>query len=186
MSQYREPTSSADLRIDWDEVRALLRRHLAQRVGSADRDSLDDLIQEASIRLLRAARRSKVENLDALASTIARRTWVDFVRRRVRWRRIFSENTEWQAVAMPGGSEWGDLRDRLQFVVLALFDREGSDACSDLARAYFAELDWKTVAGSLNQSYSSVRKRWSRCVEEVRRHMGQDPDLGRLLKPKEG
>lgn len=185
MSQFRKPSGSVP-DLDWDEVRGALRRSLASRAGSSDRDHLDDLVQEASIRFLRAARRARVEHQDALASTIAQRTWVDFIRRRTRWRRVFSENTEWESVAMPGGSEWGDLRDRLQFIVLALFDREGSASCSELAKAYFAELDWKTVAGSLNQSYSSVRKRWSRCVQAVRGHLKQDPHLAEILGVQEG
>lgn len=185
MSQFREPSSSGPS-LDWDEVRGALRRSLASKAGASDRDHLDDLVQEASIRFLRAARRAPVENPDALASTIAKRTWVDFIRRRTRWRRVFSESAEWESVAMPGGSEWGDLCDRLQFIVLALFDREGSVACGELAKAYFAELDWKTVAGSLNQSYASVRKRWSRCVQEVRGHMKQDPHLAEILGVQEG
>ena len=170
--------------IDWDRARILLRRSLASRAGAGDRDAVEDLVQEASVRLLRASRRGPVENLDALASTIAQRTWVDFIRRRVRWRRIFLENAEPADFPLSEGSEWSDLKDRLQFIVLALFEREGADACRDLARAYFAEQDWKTVAGSMNQGYSAIRKRWSRCIQTVRRHLEQDPALSGWLEPE--
>lgn len=171
--------------LDWKEIRRVLRGHLARRADSGDRDHLDDLVQEACVRLFRASRRGPVENLDGLASTIAKRTWVDFIRRRTRWRKVFSEGTEWETVPVFAEYELGDPRDRLQFIVLELFDRNGSDGCRDLARAYFAEMDWKTVAESVNRSYAAVRKQWSRCVQEARRLIREDPKLGRLFDPRE-
>lgn len=187
MTGYHGTPSDSDPALDWEEVNNALRRHLGRRAGAADRQFLDDLVQEACIRLLRAARRSRVENLDALVSTVAHRTWVDFIRRRMRWRRVFTADSErTPEAAAPDGHAYGDVRDRLQFIVLELFEREGAEGCRDLARAYFAEMDWKTVAASRKQGYAAVRKRWSRCVEEVRRLMKQDPHLSRILGSEEG
>jgi len=162
-----------------------VRRHLARRAGSEDRAHLEDLTQEACVRLLRALRRESAEDLDALAFVIAQRTWVDFVRRRTRWRRVFAGGEERDAMAAAEESEWAGSGERLRFIVLALFEREGRDACRELALAYFAEMDWKTVAAAFNQSHAAVRKRWSRCVEDVRRLLAQDRKLSRLLHPGE-
>lgn len=187
MTGYRGTPSDLDPELDWEAIQSAFRSHLGRRAGAGDRRFLDDLVQEGCIRLLRAARREPVENVDALVSTVAHRTWVDFVRRRMRWRRVFAAGDDQIAeTPAPGGYEYGDLRDRLQFIVLGLFEREGADACRDLARAYFAETDWKTVARSLNQGHAAVRKRWSRCVEEVRRLMKQDPQLSRMFESQEG
>lgn len=187
MTGYRGTPSDLDPELDWKEIQSAFRSHLGRRAGAGDRRFLDDVVQEACIRLLRTARREPVENMDALVSTVAHRTWVDFIRRRMRWRRVFAAGDEHiEEAAAPGGYEYGGLRDRLQFIVLELFEREGADACRDLARAYFAETDWKTVAKSLNQGHAAVRKRWSRCVEEVRRLMKEDPQLSRILDPEEG
>jgi DNA-directed RNA polymerase specialized sigma24 family protein len=175
----RDPT--ADL--DWDRMRTLLRNHLLRRAESGDRDHLDDLVQEACVRLLRASRRGPVESPDALAATIARRTWVDHIRRRTRWRNLFVAETGQEAPALSGGPAFGDVRDRLQFIVTELLESNGSHGCLDLARAYFAERDWKTVAAAAGRSYAAVRKQWSRCVTEVRDLIRRDPHLARTLDP---
>ena len=164
--------------LDWKKIRSLLQSHLGRRADRGDREFLEDLTQEACVRFLRASRGRPVENQEALAATIAKRTWVDFIRRRTRWRKIFSEAVEVEAESLAGGFELGDQRERLQFIVQELFDRNGSQGCLDLARAFFAEMDWKSVAESKNRTYASVRKQWSRCVQEVRRMVKEDPPSG--------
>jgi DNA-directed RNA polymerase specialized sigma24 family protein len=148
-------TSGPDRELDWSVLRMTLRRHLARRAGAGDREYLDDLVQEASIRLLRATRRGPVEQIEGLAATIAHRTWVDFIRRRTRCRRVFSPGERFEATVGPEAFPLGDPRDRLRFVVLELFGREGSTRCAELARAYFAETDWKQVAGALELSHDA-------------------------------
>jgi DNA-directed RNA polymerase specialized sigma24 family protein len=182
VTKDRDPRPHAADEPDWQRVRGAIRGHLARRAGRDDRTHLDDLVQEACIRLLRAWRRERVDDTDALAYVIAQRTWVDFIRRRTRWRRLFTEGEEREIAGPAGGYEWGDLGDRLRFLVLAFFDREGRTACRELAHAYFAERDWKSVAEAWHESHAAVRKRWSRCVEEVRRLMQQDPKLTRLFE----
>lgn len=171
--------------LDWATVQASLRRQLARRAGTGDREYLDDLVQEASIRLLRAVRRGPVNHVEGLAVTIAYRTWIDFIRRRMRCRKLFSAGAKTEATVGPEAFVWGDPAERLRFVVLELFDREGSTGCLELARAYFAEKDWKSVAASLDRSHDAIRKAWSRCVDTVRRMVKEDRALSRLLDPGE-
>lgn len=178
-----QPQSGPEL--DWDALRNSLRRHFVRRAGTGDREYLDDLVQEASIRMLRAIRRGPVDQLEGLAATIAHRTWVDFIRRRARCRKLFSAGAKTEATVGPEAFAWGDPAERLRFVVLELLDREGSTGCLELARAYFAEMDWKSVASLLDRTHDAVRKAWSRCIETVRRMVKEDRALSRLLDPAE-
>jgi len=171
--------------IDWGNVQRSLRRQFIRRAGTGDREYIDDLVQEGSIRLLRAVRRGPVDRMDGLVATIAHRTWVDFIRRRARCRKLFSTGAKTEATVGPEAFAWGDPAERLRFVVLELFEREGSTSCLELARAHFAGKDWKMVATALDRSHDAVRKAWSRCVEAARRIIKEDPALSRLFEPVE-
>lgn len=156
--------------IAWDEAAAFLRRRLQYQLSASGRDAIDDLVQEALVRLLRAVRREPVENLEALMTEIARRTAIDWLRRRTRWNLIVDPaNPSIDGVADPKGraEELGDPVDRLSFVVVEFFGARES-ACRDLAIAYFERQDWKAVAEARGRSHDAIRKQWSRCLELLR------------------
>jgi len=177
--------SAADS-VDWDQVRTVLRRTLSSKMDRHEEGLLDDLVQEGSIRFLRAARRSDIEDETGLAITIATRTWLDYLRRISRHRQTFTALDEEQAQNIGDPSSLrdpllGDLRERIGLVLQEVLDRSGGDECRQLAQAFLARLDWKTVAESMDIGYSAVRKRWSRCLSTLRREISTDPEWSALL-----
>ena len=172
--------------IDWELVRESLRRRFAGRLDSAELSEMDDLVQEGCVRLLRVSRRERIEDLEALVTVVARRTFRDFLRRRYRHERLWNplddshgEIPDSSGAADPG---FGDLIDRIEFMVTELFAREDRAECGQLARAWFARKNWRELAAELGLSHASVRKRWSRCLELPRKVLGADPDFERLFR----
>lgn len=171
----QEPSAGArsaahETEIAWDEAAAFLRRRFQYQLSACGRDTIDDLVQEALVRLLRAVRREPIENLEALMTEIARRTAIDWMRRRTRWSAIVDPaHPPVEDVADPKAraEELGDPLDRLYFVVVEFFGTRES-GCRDLATAYFAGQDWKAVAEARGRSHDAVRKQWSRCLELLR------------------
>jgi len=180
------------LPLPWDEARRTLLQHLRRHAAGRDPDQLEDLAQEACVRLLRAVRREPARDVDGLMASLAHRTWVDHVRR---WRRAQARfglsDQDLDALADPaagGGSDptsddpsLGHLLDRLELVVQEVFVGAGAEACADLARAFFAGRDWRQVADDLGVDHATVRKRWSRCLARVRDALRRDPQYADLL-----
>lgn len=170
-----------DAPIDWDEARRFLARAMSQHAGAGD-SYIDDLVQEACVRLLRAQRRGPVTDLEALMRAVARGAWVDHIRRRTR-ARLYTEQfgRELETESSLNDPELGDLVDRLELVVQEMLDREGATDCKQLALEYFESRDWRVVSERLGLSYSAARKRWSRCVVRLRAAFARHPDFGHLV-----
>lgn len=162
--------------IRWEEAAAFVRRRLRIELPASSQGQVDDLAQESLVRLLRVVRREPVNNLEALMTEIARRTAIDWLRRRTRWSALVTQSPPGEEVADPHARAdgIGDPVERLQFVVLEFF--EARDArCRGLAVAYFAERDWGVVAASQGRSHDAVRKQWSRCLDLLRAAARSDP-----------
>jgi RNA polymerase sigma factor (sigma-70 family) len=70
-------------RIDWKEVRALMRRIIGANVqGMGTPEDVEDLVQEACVKLHFALARGGIRDFVAIQVTIAKRTAIDFLRRR--------------------------------------------------------------------------------------------------------
>jgi DNA-directed RNA polymerase specialized sigma24 family protein len=160
-----------------------MRRQLSRKLSSLERAQLDDLTQEASIRLLRCMRREEVRNLDALVQTIIGRTVMDFLRCRRRSAAMFVPLTdatlnrpelEVEVEKVPK-----DFQERLEFTVLEFF-RARRSGCFDLAREFFRHRNWRSVARDLGSSHDAIRARWSRCLSALRRAVARDPALNPL------
>ena len=167
---------AADL--DWDLCRDFFRIRLSRHLGGPERGPLDDLVQEACIRLLRAVRIQPADNLEGLMAVIAGRTWKDYLRRNSTQKKYFeSLETEDRDVASFAAEapDLGDLRDRLELVVQEIFESHGRVECQELALRYFDEHDWKQIGEDLGVGYAAIRKRWSRCLTLVREAFASDP-----------
>jgi RNA polymerase sigma factor (sigma-70 family) len=172
-------TAASESEIRWDEAATFVRRRLGYELTASTREHLDDLVQEALVRLLRAVRREPIENLEALMTEIARRTAIDCLRRRTRWRAVIeSEIPEGLEIADPNAraDRVGDPLERVHFIVLEFFASRES-RCRELAMAFFAEQDWNVVAQARGRSHEAVRKQWSRCLETLRSATRYDPGL---------
>lgn len=176
----RGARSETDVR--WTEARRFLADRLRRELHGRDADSLDDLAQEALVRLLRAVRRAGALNLEALMTSIAHRTAVDHIRRRHRWSRLVESVPDPAdapgAATAPAAGPPDDSLERLRFVVLEHFAAD-SPGCHELARAYFESRDWRRVAQDLGRSHDAVRRQWSRCVDALRAEAARDG--GRLM-----
>ena len=164
-------TPPRDGGIPWDQARAFLRQRIAAQLRPLDGDALDDLTQEALVRLLRAVRREEATSLNGLMHEIARRTCIDLIRRRRRWSQVLcpmpEDAPDPEAAPPYEGSGLGDPLERIRFTVLEFF-RMNQAPCRDVAAAYFEGQDWRTLAARMGRSHAAVRKQWSRCVEHLR------------------
>lgn len=179
-------TESGPLReteVEWSEARGFLRRCFLRQIHGIDDSDLEDLTQEASVRLIRAIRRGGTQELEALMNTIAQHTARDFLRRRYRWSVIFARTAADDVgapdVRSPAPDTAGDPQGRIEFIVLQFFRRRSS-SCLELAEAFFEDRDWPSVARQLGTTHDAVRARWSRCLSILRKAVATDPDC-RLL-----
>jgi len=166
--------------IDWREAHRFLRKEIRRSRARCRPDELDDLNQEALVRLFRASRREEIRNLEAFMTTIAQRTAVDGLRRRKRWNAIMAPLRDGQdlpsVAASPAPVPAGDPVSRLAFIVLELLERQSS-GCLELARANMQGRNWAQVADDLGVSHDAVRARWSRCRALLRGAIMADPKL---------
>lgn len=173
-----------DANIDWTQARRFLRERLRHEVDAGDESLLDDLVQEACVRLLRACRREGVKQLEGLMTTIARRTWADHLRRRILARRWFESYGDEIEASVDGRSlhdpSFGDVLERVELIVGEYFRRQAKPECLQLATAHFEGQGWNSVASELGVSDVAVRKRWSRCLSLLRDEFESDPALRAL------
>jgi RNA polymerase sigma factor (sigma-70 family) len=176
--------SGPDASIDWIAVRSSLRRRLGGRLDPAETAELDDLVQEGCVRLLRASRREPIDDPEAMIAVIAQRTFRDWLRRRYRNERLCRplDGVPEPVAPPPTDPRYGDLIERIEFLVLEIFDREGKDQCAELARGWFAGRNWKQLSERIGISHATARKRWSRCLELPRRVLGSDPTYAPLFR----
>ncbi len=172
-------TESAQERsIDWKAATVFLRRRVDREAWRATEEVREELTQLALMRLLRAARRSPIDNLEAFMNVIAHRVVLDWLDSdRIQPAMTGIENDEGEPLPLPTPTESPRARlEQLRWIVLEFF-RLNCPPCRDLAELYFEEVDWKQVAATLQRSYDSVRAEWSRkCLallkEEERKNPG--------------
>ncbi len=172
-----DPMAPAEPPFDWEEARRFLRERIAAQLRPLDGAALDDLTQEALVRLLRAVRRQEATNPNGLMYEVARRTCIDLIRRRRRWAQIVRPMRDSDAPAAPGpfdGAGLGDPVERIRFTVLEYF-RVHDAPCREAAENYFAGMDWQSVAARLGKSHAAIRKQWSRCVQRLREAARKNP-----------
>ncbi|MBK6735568.1 MAG: sigma-70 family RNA polymerase sigma factor [bacterium] len=161
---------------DWDQARGFLSRRLSRKLFRADQATLDDLTQEALVRLVRAARRETVLNFEGLMETIAERTLVDYLRSRRAWQKDPTidpnEYPEHPGLAALPADDLTPSLERFQFAVLEFF-QEHSSGCLDLAHHYFLERNWLEVARKQERPHTAIRQQWSRCVALLRKSAGK-------------
>lgn len=165
--------------IDWAAARAYMLRLLRYRRLRADESALEDLAQEASIRLHRAVRREAPRNLEALMTDIAHKTALDHIRSRTRWAQLMVEgepDPDRCGALPPAHPEHvGDPLERLRFLLLNAFDA----VCPAVLPRVEARLDglsWDEIvlaeAGrGRHVTAAALRKEFERAVAKVRTHL---------------
>lgn len=179
------PPSRASDTMEWGEIQESLRRHFLGLSQGAEPADIDDLVQEASVRLLRVVRREEVREMDSLLSKVARRTWYDHLRRVIRARERANNKSEQEEIEGRLSSNWlaelGDPAERLALVVQEFFVGRGAAECLDLLRHFLDATSWKCLAEQQKVDSATLRKRWSRCLAMARAGIAGDEDLSPWL-----
>jgi DNA-directed RNA polymerase specialized sigma24 family protein len=139
---------------------------------SAPADTVEDLAREAMVSLFRLSRREALVNPDALAATLVARVCVDHARRMRGPSGWLDAPPETDAALElpahdPAREAGADMLELFRFVVLEHFKQHDAP-CHELATEFFAELSWSAVARRSQLRHSTVIRRWSRCMEQVR------------------
>jgi RNA polymerase sigma factor (sigma-70 family) len=162
---------------DWNRLTSLAGRCIGHVLPGSNDELIEDLSQEAMVRVMRALRATQARNIEALTSEIARRTAIDHLRSRRRWEALVGPWTEEaeETAGPPRHGPPGDPLERARFAILGLFERERS-ACLELAQQYFSDQSWSEVSERLGRTTDALRKQWSRCVAALRKAVRTDPD----------
>ena len=144
---------------------------MRRKLRAAPPDTLEDLAREAMVTLFRLSRREALANPDTLAATLVDRVCMDHVRR-MRGPAGRLDALEGDApLATTAGDAAGevgvDMLELFRFVVLEHFKQHDAP-CQELAAEFFAEQSWAAVARRLQLRHTTVIRRWSRCMEQVR------------------
>ncbi len=124
MADPSEPTSPDSARLpDWAQVRTFVRRRVRHTVPDLRDDDVDEVTQEALVRLLRVVEHTSIRNAEALMNEVARRTAIDHLRARTRWARVLApwDGIEPPEDALPVERPLADPVERLRFTVLEFF-----------------------------------------------------------------
>lgn len=144
---------------------------MRRKLRSAPPDTLEDLAREAMVTLFRLSRREALANPDTLAATLVDRVCMDHVRRlRGPAGRLDALEQDAALAATAGGApgEAGvDMLELFRFVVLEHFKQHDAP-CQELAAEFYAEQSWAAVARRLQLRHTTVIRRWSKCMEQVR------------------
>lgn len=157
---------------DWQALRAYALRRIRGRLRFAPAETVEDLTQEVLVTIFRLSQRETIENPEAFATTLVHRVCVDHVRR------MHGPAGRLEPLPEPGApldlpapdpshEVSADMMELFRFVVIESFERQDAP-CAELAREFFAEHSWSTVAEHLGIRHNTAIKRWSRCMERVR------------------
>jgi len=143
-----------------------------RKLRSAPPDTLEDLAREAMVTLFRLSRREKLSNPETLAASLVDRVCVDHVRRlrgpAGRLDVLLDVEVPLAAPAGDAADETGvDMLELFRFVVLEHFKQHDAP-CQELAAEFFAEQSWAAVARRFQIRHTTVIRRWSKCMEQVR------------------
>jgi RNA polymerase sigma factor (sigma-70 family) len=169
---------------EWKRLRTRLLQELRRRIR-ADAETLEDLAQEACVRLIRALRRDPQLQPDAYVRVVAQRTGADYLRSLYRHQRLIEAVGRGELdAALPHAVEpsKGELLERLELVVVELLDKAQASECKELALAWFNGVSWSEWAHARQLEHAAVRKRWSRCLDRVRQSIEADPHWGAVLR----
>ena len=145
---------------------------MRRKLKSLPEDTVEDLAREAMVSLYRLSRREALVNPDPLAATLVDRVCVDHVRRlrgpAGRLDPLSQKDAPLELPAPSPGSEAGvDMLELFRFVVLEHFKQHDAP-CHELATEFFTELSWSAIARQRQLRHSTVIKRWSACMEQIR------------------
>ena len=169
MSVPRDPS---DETIDWQEVRASIRRRLHFHLQGWSPEEIEDATQDVVVKLLLFLERAGApESLDGLLTVIARRTSASRIRDRSRRGRHLPVRDETELAADEAGErELAEVEEQVQWKALQVitYFRRAQAPCLELAEARANGVELKDLAARTNRSHAALLQRWSRCMRRLR------------------
>ena len=168
--QAQNPSSSAP---EWEALHQVARQEIRARLRTLSAGTVEDLSREVLVTLFRLSRRERLVDPEALIHTLAHRVCVDHVRRQRGPAGRLDPVADAEAPPQPAGSGAAtdmpvDLLELFRFFVVERF-RELDFPCQELAKRFYVEQSWSTVAEQMGLRHPTVIKRWARCMLQVRR-----------------
>jgi DNA-directed RNA polymerase specialized sigma24 family protein len=158
--------------LDWDELRAAIRRRLAYHLQGWPAEEVEDATHDVVLKVLLFVERSGLPaNLEGLLTVIARRT--ASLRIRARTRRPPHDPVREDSSVAPDDAlrrELALLDEEVRWRALQVmaFYRESQAPCLELAEARANGVDFKRLATETGQSHRALLQRWSRCMRRLR------------------
>ena len=142
-----------------------MKRVISANVRRAGPDEIEDLVQEASVGLMRAVLRGTVKSLEAMTVVIAKRVAINWMRKPRREESLPEGDNHF---AVPDlDDEWLSAEEA-QFYVRQILHELG-DTCRELFEHWLETLNLRDVARRLGLEHATVRQRRVRCNVQVRR-----------------
>jgi RNA polymerase sigma factor (sigma-70 family) len=156
--------------VDWASARELVRAFIARRSRGSALDDVEDLTNATLEKLSRVLSSGPIDRPEAVMMTIARRTLIDYWRKKTVERRHFEPASERsEKVPDPGVDPLEQLLDRraeVRWVVIS-FLRRHAPRCCELALSYFAQESWEQLAQRNGKTEGALKREWHRCVERM-------------------
>lgn len=164
-----EQSETVEAARDFQQEIRFLRDRMTALARGRYPDELDDIAHEAWIRLHRALQRESAQNLEALMTRIAWRSWVDFCRKRATERRVLGTPVavEETSVGEVSDAPTLDLEalESWRFAVCEWF-AEHRPPCLAIVGHVFAGRSWNEASRELGERPNTLAKRWQRCREQ--------------------
>ena len=178
---------AGESQIDWGEALRFFRGALGRLVAGGDGHLVNSLASDAALRLIRVARRERIEKPEAMMTTIAYRVYQDWKRKLADAPSIVpidSVGDTGERIDIPdpgaaGRAVAAELASTawLTFKALELIHRVAGDECRQYLKAYYLDQrDHADIAGDLAITVTASRKRKSRCESVLARWIADNRD----------
>lgn len=179
MSGQHTPALNSD---DWHRLGETALRRMRFHLRSASREELDDCVQEVLLGLSRFISRSGMpDSTEALMAVICRRVAVTHIRERYRRGASVSiDDLEDQLVDERALVQLREIEDEVALLGLRVieFFRSRNAKCLEPALARAGGMDLKELGAATGDTHTAMLKRWSRCMEQLKRSIAQgEPGL---------
>lgn len=175
----REAATSRGTRLP-SSARSVLYAAIRRRLRWDNEEDVEDLVSEGILRYIRRARRETIDNPEALLATIGNGVALDWIGRRVRWRKIMAPLGPDEVESTADHAASPDMFEdpvRRTIQVVELFFSQNDERCGVLFRFHINGVPWSDVAEKQSRSHDAVRKQWSRCVQMLRTALEDEPEF---------
>lgn len=160
-------------RVDWKQARHFITACVRRARYRLDDASVEDVVQDALMRLHRTVSRQPEAGGPGLMADIAKKSLIDHIRSCMRRRRLMEDGGECpleilgraESIERAGDRE---TRETLRATIVELFE-EHCPECLPLALQRMEDLSWDEIAAGDSRTPAALRQVWHRGIERIRR-----------------